>query len=149
MKILFLVNDLEYFLSHRLEIALSAQKKGYNVYVYYGSKRRGDPSVLKKVNITTRKYYLNRKSINIFSDCITFVTLFFLILLSRPNLIHVISIKPYLYGGIIARLLGIKVVSSVSGLGHVAGLKSSDNLIARYIFKPVFKYAFGLLIENR
>ena len=54
MKILFLVNDLEYFLSHRLEIALEASRKGYNVNVYYGSKRRGDPSLLKNSNISLR-----------------------------------------------------------------------------------------------
>ena len=48
-----------------------------------------------------------------------FLNLFWLIFLLRPNIVHLISIKPYLYGGIIARLLRIDgVVSSVSGLGN-------------------------------
>ena len=35
-KILFLVNDLSFFISHRKEIAIAAINKGYFVEVAYG-----------------------------------------------------------------------------------------------------------------
>ena len=42
-KILYVVNDLEYFLSHRFDIALAAKQKGYDVHVYYGTLEEGHP----------------------------------------------------------------------------------------------------------
>ena len=59
-----------------------------------------------------------------------FLNLFWLIFLLRPNILHLISIKPYLYGGIIARLLRIDgVVSSVSGLGNGLSLNLTKKFV--------------------
>ena len=44
----------------------------------------------------------------------------------KPDIAHLVTIKPYLYGGIISRLISVPcLVSAVSGLGT---LFISDNL---------------------
>ena len=35
-RILFVVNELSFFISHRLNIALAAKKEGYKVKIAYG-----------------------------------------------------------------------------------------------------------------
>ena len=153
-KLLYLVNDLEYFLSHRFDIALAAQQNGYDVYVYYGTLRRGEPDRLINHNIKVKSFFINRRKKNLFLDFLTFSNLFLIILLLRPNIIHLISIKPYLYGGIIARLLGITgVVSSVSGLGNALSAKTTKKFTTRFFLKHVFAYAFNnknqfIIVQN-
>lgn len=36
----------------------------------------------------------------------------------RPTVVHLVTIKPVLYGGVVARLLGLATVAAVTGLGH-------------------------------
>ena len=38
-KILIIVNELDYFISHRLNIALEAKREGYEVNVCYGENK--------------------------------------------------------------------------------------------------------------
>src|SRR5262249_39184009 len=38
----------------------------------------------------------------------------------KPDLVHLVTVKPVLYGGIAARMVGVPaVVAAISGLGHV------------------------------
>lgn len=154
-KLLYLVNDLEYFLSHRFDIALAAKQKGYEVYVYYGTLRRGDPSRLTDQNIKVKSFFINRRKKNLFLDFLTFSNLFFITLLLRPKIIHLISIKPYLYGGIIARLLRIHgVVSSVSGLGNALSVENTKKFTTWVFLKPIFTFAFNnknqfIIVQNK
>ena len=46
MKLLFVVNSLDFFVSHRLEIALAAQKQNYEIHIFTFSK--GDESKILK-----------------------------------------------------------------------------------------------------
>ena len=83
-----------------------------------------------------------------------FLNLFWLIFLLRPNIVHLISIKPYLYGGIIARLLRIDgVVSSVSGLGNGLSSNLTKKFTTRFFLKPLLKYALNkkrsfIIVQN-
>ena len=51
-KILFLVNDLSFFISHRLNIALSAKADGYKVKIIYGEVAKK-----KRKNFNSKKRY--------------------------------------------------------------------------------------------
>ena len=62
-------------------------------------------------------FLLSRLSF-IFIFFISFFPLLRILKKEKPDLVHLITIKPYLYGGIASRLLGVpSVVSAVSGLG--------------------------------
>ena len=49
--LLIIVNDLKFFLSHRLNIALNAKKSGYKVYIGYGASDHISVLSLKKINL--------------------------------------------------------------------------------------------------
>lgn len=154
MKLLYIINDLEYFISHRLDIAVAAKECGFSVYVFYGMRRRGDISKLHKLDIATKQYYLNRKNVNIFSEIFTFVSLLIFIIKLRPKLIHAISVKSYLYGGIISRLLRINTVFAISGLGNIGFLTKKNSMLKRILLRPVFKLALNgkrskIIVQNQ
>ena len=143
-KILFLVNDLSFFISHRLQIAESVIALGYSVVVGYGELGRCKISFLKNRNIKAIHIPIDRAGMNPFREIGSIFRIFRLFLKIKPDIVHLVTIKPYLYGGIIARIAGVKcVVSSVSGLGTLFIDKKLKIKLLRALLFPIYKYAFN------
>lgn len=126
-RLLFVINDLDFFVSHRLPIATAARALGMKVDVaaadgVAASRLRAEGLMVHAVPIT-------RSGINPFQELKTLWRLYRLFRHLQPDLIHTVTIKAVLYGGIAARLAGARaVVSAIPGLGHVfvrSGLFSS------------------------
>ncbi len=87
---------------------------------------------------------MERGRINPFKDLQSFYFIWNFFKKERPDIVHLVTIKPYLYGGIVARLTGVPcLVSAVSGLGS---LFISENLRTRFLrllLYPIFKIAFN------
>lgn len=70
--------------------------------------------------------------------------LFKLFIELQPDIVHMITIKPYLYGGIAGKMANVPaVVSAVSGLGFVfinTGFKAK---LLRALLYPLYKLAFS------
>jgi glycosyltransferase involved in cell wall biosynthesis len=62
---------------------------------------------------------MRRRGSTIFSEIATLIGMARAIRAFRPDIIHLVTSKPIIYGGVLARMLGIPAVSSISGLGHV------------------------------
>lgn len=125
--IIFVVNAPEFFLSHRLPLALAALKSGFQVHV----ATPDGPEVrnISSMGFTHHVVPFTRSGQNLLNELGTLLCLVKLFLRVNPTLVHLITIKPVLYGGIAARLAGIKsVVSAVSGLGTVF---LADSVVAR------------------
>jgi glycosyltransferase involved in cell wall biosynthesis len=144
-KILIVVNDLAYFVSHRLPIAMAAQKAGYSVLVVYGDLGKSDQcdSVLQSFEL--HSVPIQRGGTNPLADLRSLFLLWRLFRRLQPDLVHLVTIKPVLYGGIAARLARVPaVVSAIAGLGFLfiekAGLKAA---VLRRVVKPLFRWALG------
>lgn len=117
-KILFLVTEDWYFLSHRLPVARAARDAGMQVVVATNVTNHGD-------KIRDEEFYLSpirfrRRSFNPLHEARTLIELFRLYRQEQPDLVHHVAIKPVLYGSFIAWLLGIPVtVNALAGLGFV------------------------------
>jgi glycosyltransferase involved in cell wall biosynthesis len=114
-KILFIVNVDWFFVSHRLPIAIEALNKGYEVHV--ATTITDKLHLLEKKGLIVHSLELDRShtGISVFSeiwDC------FSIIKVVNPDIVHLVTIKPVLLGGIAARLAKVPaVVSAISGLG--------------------------------
>ena len=116
-KILFVVNNLDFFISHRINIANEAIQKGYEVHLAIESDKKFIQNKLIQ-NIIIHKYFIIRSSNNPLYEAKTFISLYNLIKKVKPNIIHLISLKPILYGGIISRIQKIPFqVISITGMG--------------------------------
>ena len=145
-KILFLVNTLSYFVSHRLEIAIAAKKKGYEVIVAYGELGNTNTSIFSKEGINIFQIPLKRKSINPFRELYSLFFIWKIFFKIKPNIVHLISIKCYLYGGIVSYFLrATSVVIAISGLGL---LNNKSNWF-KYFIKRLLYPLFYLALNNR
>ena len=62
----------------------------------------------------------------------------------QPSIVHLVTIKSYLYGGIAARLVGIPaVVSAVAGLGSMFVRHDLFSRLIRIVLYPFYRIAFG------
>jgi glycosyltransferase involved in cell wall biosynthesis len=144
-RILFIVNVDWFFVSHRLPIAIEALNKGYEVHV--ATTITDKLHLLEKKGLIVHSLELDRShtGISVFSeiwDC------FSIIKVVNPDIVHLVTIKPVLLGGIAARLAKVPaVVSAISGLGfvfHSSGFISS----MRYKLISLFYY-FSLGHKNQ
>lgn len=141
-KLLFVVNAPEFFLSHRLAIALAARKAGFEVHVATGSGK--NIAHIIALGFIHHKIPVTRSGQNPVRELITVVHLYRLFRSHRPDIVHLITIKPVLYGGIAARLARVPaVVSAVSGLGTVFLDEAGFAGLRRRIVSSLYRLAFS------
>ena len=140
-KILYIVNDINFFVSHRLEIALSAKKEGFQIHV---ACPRSDYKFNNKLQgFNHQLISLSRSGRNPLKEIYTFFSIFRVIQKVNPDLMHLITIKPVIYGGMISSILKIDgVVSSVPGLGYSFIHKGLKATFFRFLISFLYKLAF-------
>ena len=139
-RILYIVNDLNFFISHRLDIALAAKKEGYEIHLAC-PKSEAINKDLQDIKI--HSISLSRSSRNPFKEILTFLSIHKVIRDVDPDLIHLITIKPVLYGGIIASFFKkIRVVFAIPGLGFSFIQEGLKAMIFRAFISFLYKLAF-------
>ena len=124
-RLLFVVNEAYFFVSHRLPIARAAREAGFEVHLATPTDNVWAPAdydsqLLSAEGIVFHPIPLERRGRNPWADLRTFLAIWRLFRRLRPDVVHLVTIKPVLYGGIAARLAGVRaMVSAVSGLGQV------------------------------
>lgn len=99
-----MVNAPEFFLSHRLPLAVAAQKAGFQVHV--ATADGPDVQRIQLLGFTHHIVPFARSGQNPLNELGTLLRLVKLFRRLKPTLVHLITIKPVLYGGIAARLAG-------------------------------------------
>lgn len=140
--LLFIVNTPEFFLSHRLPIARAARKAGFNVHVATGPGTVCQD--IKAIGFSHHVIPLSRSGNNPFAEIRSLLAIFFLIFSIKPKLVHLVTIKPVLYGGLMARLAGVPaVVVAISGLGSVFASQGQNSTWLRKAIKFMYRIALG------
>jgi len=140
-KILFVVNTPEFFLSHRLPLALAAKSKGWEVTIASGSGLA--IGKIKELGFTHYEVPIARSGQNPFTELWTLLCIVRLFRCMRPDLVHLITIKPVLYGGIAARLAAVRsVVAAISGLGTVFHSSTERGGFRLELVKKMYRAAF-------
>lgn len=124
--ILLLSTHASFFLSYRLPLARHLRDHGYRVIV--AAHADVAPEALLQEGLEFREIAFRRQGTNLFQELQILLSIFRLYRHERPALVHHISHKPILYGGLAARLAGIRaVVGTLPGLGYAfaaIGLKA-------------------------
>lgn len=121
-RLLLVVNIPRFFLSHRLALALEAARRGYEVHVMTSNE---DPEGLARIaahGLHAHGVPLAQHGTTLRQELRTLVAIARGIRDVRPDVLHLITIKPVLYGGLAARVLGVpRVVAALTGLGRAFG----------------------------
>ena len=105
-SVLLVSNCTWYLYNFRKELISKLSDQGY--YLILVSPFDNYYFRLKKYFDSKENLFLNRGSENPFLEIITLLNLLFIYMKYKPDLVHHFTIKPCLYGGTIARFLGIK-----------------------------------------
>jgi glycosyltransferase involved in cell wall biosynthesis len=141
-RALFIDNEVNDFYRERVYLARRLQSAGFEVHVGLPPASRGED--ISQEGIEVHPIYLRRTSTRLYDEVRSCVSLFRLYRRLRPTMVHHITLKPALYGGIAARIAGVPaMVSSLTGLGY---LFTTRNLKVRFLRSVVTKglrFAFG------
>lgn len=141
-KLLFLVNVDWFFLSHRLPIALEAVKQGYEVHIATGITNKLED--IKGFGFVVHPLTIRRSSTGLVGEIQTFWEILQVLKRTRPDIVHLVTIKPVLLGGIAARLLGLpSVVAAISGLGYVFLARGMKAKVIRCLVSGLYRVALG------
>lgn len=139
--LLFVVNCPAFFISHRLTIALAAREQGYDVRIATGPG--------EQVNaIIDHGFYhhllpLSRSGQRFWAEMKTFMEIKRLFKSLKPDIVHLVTIKPVIYGSIAGRLEKVpSVVAAVSGLGTVFLADSMLGRIRRKVVLTMYRLGF-------
>ena len=133
MRLLFVVNDIDFFISHRLPIAEFACKYNYEVFVASNSIPNA-----KIKGITFFKFDIKRSSIGLWSNLNSLIQLKKIVKSVSPDIVHSITLKSIVLTNLCLIFnRKIKKVNAVSGLGFL--FTSERKSVAASIIKGLFK----------
>lgn len=134
-KLLIVVNEDRFFLSHRMEVGMAACRNGYEVYV--AAKDLGNFQKIRDLGITPIDMPINPAGMNPLEELKTLRFLMSLVRKIKPDIIHNVGLKNILWGGIVARVTKVPcLVNAVCGLGGLFSsgkLTTLNNIILRFI----------------
>ena len=151
-RLLFIVSEDWYFVSHRLHLAIAAIESGYTVALLSHISSYRD--LIESSGIEVIDWSLDRQSRNLASEAKAVFGIVKAMRNFHPDLVHAVAIKPVLYSSIACRIVGIQPrVFALGGLGFIF---SSQKTLAR-LLKPfiviIFRWALKghkarLILQN-
>lgn len=151
-KLMFVVTEDWYFVSHRLELAIAARQAGYEVVVATRVGNHGKR--ITDAGIALRQIRFNRGGLNPLKELFTLVHLGLLYRREAPDIVHHVALKPVIYGSLVARIVGTAcIVNALGGLGYVFSSIGWRASFLRWMVKPLLKTALRgkntrLIVQN-
>lgn len=142
LKLLFVVNVDWFFLSHRLPIAQEALRQGYEVHI--ATTLTDKIKVLQNHGLVIHPLKLDRSGTGLWAASQEAWQMYRLFKDVKPDIVHLVTIKPVLFGGLAARFARVPaVVSAVSGLGFVFVAKGVKATFRCWLVGILYRWALG------
>lgn len=152
-RLLFVLNDLPFFVSHRLMLAEAAARAGWDVHVAAPMNSEAAGRV-RTAGIEIHPIPMNRASMNPLIELRSIGALVRLYRRVKPDIVHHVTAKPVIYGSIAARVTGVPaMVNAIAGLGYIfmaSGMVARIRLRAlTYICRIAFAHPrLRLVVQN-
>lgn len=151
-----MVNHAAFFISHRLPIAIAALERDFAVDLYTGlaaspALERAAVARLSRYPITHWRVKFTSGGLNPLSESSAILDLKRHFNARQPDIVHCVSPKGVVYGGIAARLARVPAfVAAISGQGYAstAGRPTSRRAIARLAYSFGSRSAFRHRIKR-
>lgn len=152
-KILFVVTEDWYFCSHRLPLAVALKEKGHRVAVATRLKDHRkliEASGIRAIALKRMK----RSSLNPFREMGAFIELLSILRREKPDLVHLVALKPAIYGSLAAMLARVPSrVNALGGLGFAFSTRRMLGRILRPLLLATFRFIFNdsrsrLILQN-
>ena len=138
-KLLYFVSEDQYFLSHKIDQAQSALKKGFDILII--CKFLNHEKKIRKLGFKTKNIDFIRGSLNPLIEIKNILDFFFTVLKFKPDIIQSIALKPILYSSLISILTKkTKLIMCIVGLGFL--------FIDKRISTRILKFTYIFLIKT-
>ncbi len=136
LKLLFVVTEDWYFVSHRLPLAVAARAAGFEVAVATREGRQAD--VVRRAGIRLIPFELSRRGGNPLREVLALWRLY---RREQPDLVHHVALKPVMLGALAAWLARVPAqVNAVAGLGWLFTSSSGIVRLARPVLRRVLAH---------
>lgn len=145
-KIVISANTSWYIYNFRKNTILALLKKGYHVHVVcpeddYSKKITSLGADFSHINI-------DQGGANPLRDIKTFFCFIFLLFRIKPCILLNFTPKNNIYGTLAAKILGVKVVNNIAGLGTLFVQETAMSKVARALYKISQRYADMVFFQN-
>lgn len=140
MRLVYVVNNFSFFVSHRLELALAAKRSGFEVTVV--GPMGPDRVTIESSGIETKTITFTRRGWNPFVEFLSLWQLFFTLKKLEPTVVHAVALKAVVYTALLSPFLRTeKVIGSIAGLGSVFVSEKLWALLLRTLAKIVLSWS--------
>ncbi len=136
--LLYLVTEDWYFLSHRIPMALAAQRAGYDVHVATHVVDGG--ARIEALGFQVHPLKWRRGSLNPFDLVAIIREVRALYRRLAPDLVHHVALQPSVIGSLAARGLGIAQLNAFAGLGSTFTSQSLKSRLVRPVLKALLRW---------
>ncbi|AUX73081.1 glycosyltransferase family 4 protein [Erwinia pyrifoliae] len=141
-KICYFINTDWYFDLHWLERALSARDNGYEVNIICNFDNEIIYEKFKGLGLKCYKLNVHSQSLNVIRFTKSVCKFFAIMKSISPDILHCITIKPIIIGGLYSFLRKKPVVLSIVGLGRLFDGNTPFLKILKYFITKVYKLFF-------
>jgi len=136
--LLYVVNDAWFLASHRFELVQAAVERGHVVHVAGRHDATADRFIAMGCHF--HAWRLAPRSTGPRAELIAFASLARIVRTVRPDLIHLVTIKSLVYGGLIARAVRVPaVVFAVAGLGNYFVASRARDRFVRFVASTAYR----------
>lgn len=153
-SLLYIVNVDWFFASHRLPLAIYASSLDYkvNIATHFTSEKKK----FLDLGFSLFNIPLSRKSSSLFDACSLLIRYIILFKRVRPDVVHLVTIKPIILG-IVASFLSFtrcNIVVSITGLGYVFTATDDFAKVRRSLIIVFYRLLFlskriKIIVQNR
>jgi glycosyltransferase involved in cell wall biosynthesis len=150
-QVLIFVNHLTFLVSHRLELLTALSARGARVRVVSGlgenlEAEEKAENLIHSLGIDISRLPFHSSDKSLFHSLLGFLRILFIIFKDNPNVVHCISNKPIIFGGLSCIFLKIPFLVSISGIGNIITERQSS--YRNRIFFAVYKFLLKRIILN-
>jgi glycosyltransferase involved in cell wall biosynthesis len=140
--LLFVVNIAWFFISHRMELALAAKRKGFAVHVATGVDDQADAQKIRRAGLVLHELPVARGTAGVRTDIAFLIAVVGITRALRPAVLHNVTLKPVVVAGVFSRLLRVPaVVNAVPGLGYAFSARGLRAAARRWVVKTLLALA--------
>jgi glycosyltransferase involved in cell wall biosynthesis len=150
-RLLYLVSEDWYFRSHRLPMALAAQRSGYDVHV--ATRVQADGAAIEALGFKLHPLAWRRGSTNPFDRLRLIGDVRRLYRSLKPDLVHHVALEPTVIGSLAAFGLPLKTLNAMAGLGFVFTSRTPKALVTGFVVRGLMRllltrHTAAVLVQN-
>jgi glycosyltransferase involved in cell wall biosynthesis len=142
-KICYFINSDWYFDLHWIERALCAQEAGYQIHIITNFVDQLLLSKLVNMGFICHNSSISAQSVNPVKFACELINTTKLIKSINVDVLHCITIKPCLIGGLYAKIFSKNIVISFVGLGRVFTEKKFKFSLLKRLIRPLYNFIFS------